>query len=189
LCSCVPACNVKVGYLLSGDPLMSRRLLASTAAGSLLTLLAVSVFPVWPAYASGGWEVVVSSHTLWGLVDDVRRSSGWLSFSYWGFSFLQAVVLLVLGRWLGAGYALLFPVRWRLTEDEVIALAKRVAAESGWTWLGPGVAWRAGKLTRLLYAGGDTVWCVKSHAGLGCNVEVLIRDKDSRVLLKGFDPR
>jgi hypothetical protein len=87
-------------------------------------------------------------------------------------------------------HARLFPNDgWRLTAAEVIALAKQVAAENGWMWLGPGVVRKEYLLTRLIFAAGGSVWRVKSHYGFGCNVEVLIRDRDARVLFKGFDPR
>lgn len=76
-----------------------------------------------------------------------------------------------------------------LTSEQAIAIAKDVARENAWPWIGEGHVRRAGYLSRLVHAGGEHVWSVVSHRDRGCNVYVIIRDRDGRVLAKGFAPR
>ena len=75
-----------------------------------------------------------------------------------------------------------------MTEDEAIAVAKQVAEENGWTWVGSGLATRGGWRTRLAYAWGRQVWEVRSHGGKGCVVLVVVQDATARVVRKDFTP-
>jgi hypothetical protein len=76
-----------------------------------------------------------------------------------------------------------------MTAEEAIRIARRVAGERRWTWLGPGIARKGGWLLRIVYARGRPVWEVHSHDGRGCLVRVVIEDATSRTLRAHFMPR
>jgi hypothetical protein len=76
-----------------------------------------------------------------------------------------------------------------MTSEEAIQIAKQLAKERHWTWLGPGIARKGGWLLRLCYAWGKPVWEVSSHDGRGCQVCVVIKDATSRILHSRFEPR
>jgi hypothetical protein len=73
-----------------------------------------------------------------------------------------------------------------MTKDEVIAIAKRVAAEEGWLWKEPILVQ---KTHRYIFFGPVT-WHVTSNAECrGCNVRVHVDDRSAEVTYKGFAPR
>ena len=75
-------------------------------------------------------------------------------------------------------------VRFRMSEDNAIAIAKEAALKNGWSWIGRVSVAKRGWLF------GRRKWEVTSNADmLGCNVRVLIRDADGAILRAGFLPR
>jgi hypothetical protein len=62
-----------------------------------------------------------------------------------------------------------------MTSDEAIDIAKRVAQENGWTWVGPGLAKKHG---------GE--WEVRSHEGIGCLVVVRVDDLTGEIVSQDF---
>jgi hypothetical protein len=69
------------------------------------------------------------------------------------------------------------------TRDDLIARAKSLASERGWTWLEP-VHVSAGA------EHGEPAWVVRSHyMAMGVNVIVVFRRSDLAVLRSGYLPR
>ena len=64
-----------------------------------------------------------------------------------------------------------------MTETEAIKVARQIATENGWTWIGVGIGLKRGD-----------VWQVRSHDGIGCLVRVEIEDGSRRVLCQAFMP-
>ena len=71
-----------------------------------------------------------------------------------------------------------------MTRDEAVSIASRLAAEKGWRWEPPIVASRRGG---LLFS---KRWEVVSNSDKrGCNVRVVINDRDGSVVSSAFCPR
>lgn len=73
----------------------------------------------------------------------------------------------------------------RMSEVQVVAIARAVARDHGWTWLEPAVAdWIPGDRRD------PDAWEVTSNAsGMGRNVKVRIDDRTGAVLEQSFLPR
>jgi hypothetical protein len=72
-----------------------------------------------------------------------------------------------------------------MTQDDAINTARGVAASEGWPWIEPVRA----RLRRRWLVGAP-YWEVFSNAGSrGMNVRIVIDDRTSAVLEKGFLPR
>lgn len=76
-----------------------------------------------------------------------------------------------------------------MTSEKAVKIAKRIAKENHWTWMGTGIARKGRWLLRIIYAWGKPVWEVHSHDGKGCQVLAIIEDSTSRILHAGFLPR
>jgi len=72
-----------------------------------------------------------------------------------------------------------------MTETDAIGIAEQVAAANGWTWLEPVHA----SLKRSFFTRAKH-WEVVSNSGsIGCNVRILIDDRDGAIVKAVFCPR
>lgn len=73
-----------------------------------------------------------------------------------------------------------------MTRDEILQIARAVAAKEGWLWREPFEV----KQYRRFFFFGRRRWCVTTNCmSSGCNIHVGIDAETGKVISKGYAPR